>query len=92
MPVGQHCSLIISKQKDQEGSLKSYAFRDGEEQHGVWLTRAQLKAGGRDEKWLQALLFARPELVPLDEIIAGTRGYVSVCRELTIPKAGGKAF
>jgi hypothetical protein len=45
-----------------------------------------------DEKWLQGLLFSHPELIPMLEIIPGTVGFAPVCRELSLPKAGGLVF
>ena len=45
-----------------------------------------------DEKWLQELLFANPDLIPIQEINPGTLGFVPVCRELSIPKSGSSVF
>ncbi len=57
-------------------------------------TRTSLAAGesGHDEKWLQGLLFENPGLIPIREIDSGTRGFVPICRELSIPRAGGSVF
>ena len=45
-----------------------------------------------DEKWLQALLFEHPELIPMGDIIPGTGDLVPICRELSLPKSGGLVF
>lgn len=57
-------------------------------------TRVSLAArnSSHDEKWLQELLFANPGLVPMGEISGGTRGFVPICRELSIPGAGGAVW
>src|SRR5262245_27309439 len=44
------------------------------------------------ESWLQELLFAHPELVPLDRIDPDAGVFVPVCRELALPGAGGSVF
>src|SRR4051812_45651001 len=57
------------------------------------LERAAFGAGGaRDEKWLQALLFAHPEAVPIEAIDPGAGMIVPICRELAIPKDGATVF
>jgi len=54
--------------------------------------------GGYDEKWLQELLFAHPELIPLERIemgsgLAGSAAEVlPLCRELTLSRDGGVVF
>ena len=59
--------------------------------HG--LRRVSLSADtGRDEKWLQRLLFDHPELIPLSVIDPGAKDIVPVCRELSIPKDGSTIF
>lgn len=47
---------------------------------------------GFDERWLQALLFEHPELVPLDDLEPGAGALIPVCRELPIARAGGSVF
>lgn len=49
-------------------------------------------AGGRDEKWLQALLFEQPALIPLDQMDPGAGGMMPICRELPLRKAGSTVF
>jgi hypothetical protein len=44
--------------------------------------------GGYDERWLQELLFAHPELIPIDRIEAGAGGLLPICRELTLAREG----
>jgi hypothetical protein len=58
------------------------------------LTRSPLtpEGAGRDEKWLQALLFGQSELIPIDAIEPGAARMVPVCRELPIPKQGATVF
>jgi len=54
--------------------------------------------GGYDEKWLQELLFAHPELIPLERIeagagLSGANGVVvPLCRELTLSREGGVVY
>lgn len=50
------------------------------------------ETSGRDEKWLQALLFEHPELFPMDEIDPGSGYFVPICRELAIPKDGPSVY
>ena len=59
-----------------------------------WLNRSSFAAGDGsiDEKWLQKVLFENSDLIPISEILPGTSGLVPVCRELTIPKAGGSVY
>jgi hypothetical protein len=49
-------------------------------------------ADGHDEKWLQALLFRHPELIPIDQIDPGAGVVIPICRELAIPKEGSTVF
>jgi hypothetical protein len=57
------------------------------------LQRTSLKAtDGHDEKWLQALLFQHPGLIPIDQIDPGAGQVVPICRELAIPKEGSTVF
>ncbi|WP_141400555.1 hypothetical protein [Magnetospirillum sp. 15-1] len=55
------------------------------------LIRAPL-GGGHDEKWLQALLFAHPGLIPIERIDPGAGSLVPICRELALPKDGASVF
>lgn len=48
--------------------------------------------GGYDEDWLQNLLFAHPELIPMDRIEAGAGEVLPLCRELPIARIGGVVF
>lgn len=48
--------------------------------------------GGYDEAWLQELLFANPELMPMDRIDAGSGAMLPLCRELPIARSGGVVF
>lgn len=59
-----------------------------------WLRRTSLAArtGAKDEKWLQEVLFANPDLIPIQEVSPGTGGFAPICRELTIQKPGGSVF
>lgn len=57
------------------------------------LRRASLStSGGRDEKWLQELLFRQPDLIPIQEIDPGAGQLIPVCRELALPREGGSVF
>lgn len=60
----------------------------------TWLKRVPLSSRKVqwDEPWLQGLLFDNPSLVPVEEISPGARGFVPICRELTIPKSGPAVF
>lgn len=60
----------------------------------TWLKRTSFAVGGgtKDEDWLQDVLFVNSDLIPIAEIIPGTGGFVPICRELTIPKAGGSVY
>jgi hypothetical protein len=49
-------------------------------------------ADGHDEKWLQALLFQHPDLIPIEQIDPGAGRVVPICRELAIPKDGSTVF
>ena len=56
-------------------------------------SRVPLQAvGGRDEKWLQDLLFRHPDLIPIQELDPGASPLVPICRELALPKEGGSVF
>ena len=46
------------------------------------LALSSAPTGGYDERWLQDLLFAHPELLPIEEIEPIFSGAVPVCREL----------
>ena len=74
--------------------MRALMMRDGEAGGTTSLERARLDPAGlgHDEKWLQALLYAHPELVPLDIIDPGAGRMVPICRELTVPKAGASVF
>jgi hypothetical protein len=48
--------------------------------------------GTHDEKWLQALLFAHPDTIPIDVIDPGAGSIVPICRELSLPKQGAIVF
>jgi hypothetical protein len=69
-------------------------------QTALSFTRQTLSSvpGGYDEKWLQELLFAHPELIPLERIEAGAglpgaNGLVvPLCRELTLSREGGVVY
>jgi len=49
-------------------------------------------SGGHDEKWLQALLFAHPELIPIERIDPGAGRLAPICRELALPKEAATVF
>ncbi len=74
--------------------MRSIVFQGDDFGDGQWLRRSSLNASeaSRNERWLQELLFHKPELVPLETILSGTGGYVPICRELGIPKVGGTVF
>lgn len=44
---------------------------------------------GKDENWIQDLVFREPGLVPLSDIEPGSDTLIPVCREFLIPKQGG---
>jgi hypothetical protein len=48
--------------------------------------------GAHDEKWLQALLFAHPAIIPIDVIDPGAGAVIPICRELPIPKDGSTVY
>lgn len=80
---------------DLGAALHSLVFDGDDFDHGTWLRRSSLQPAaeaGHDEKWLQRLLFAKPDLVPLAAVTPGTFGYVPICRELSIPKVGGTVY
>jgi hypothetical protein len=57
------------------------------------LRRVPLSGDGLfDEKWLQALLFAHPELLPLDQAEPGAGPIIPLCREFSIPRESGTVF
>lgn len=74
--------------------MRSLHISPGGEQTKNWLRRIPLgaRSSDKDEKWLQELLFLNPDLIPVQEIVAGAGDFVPVCRELTIPKAGGSVY
>ncbi|WP_339855997.1 hypothetical protein [uncultured Nisaea sp.] len=74
--------------------MRSLHISPGGEQTKNWLRRIPLgaRSSNKDEKWLQELLFLNPDLIPVQEIVAGAGDFVPVCRELTIPKAGGSVY
>lgn len=45
-----------------------------------------------DERWLQELLFAHPELLLIERMEAGAGALVPLCRELAIPRLDGVVF
>lgn len=47
---------------------------------------------GFDERWLQELLFAHPELVPLERIEPGAGSIVNLLREFALPRSSGLVF
>lgn len=49
-------------------------------------------ADGFSESWLQELLFREPELLPLQQIEPGAGKFIPVCRELSLPRAGGNVY
>src|SRR4051812_25767891 len=60
---------------------------------GSKLTRISLSSrSGYDEKWLQEVLFANPELIPLDRISSGSGSFIPLAREFALPREGGNAF
>ena len=66
--------------------MRALMMKDGGAGGATSLERARLDPTGlgHDEKWLQALLYAHPELVPLDIIDPGAGRMVPICRELTV--------
>lgn len=74
--------------------MHSLILTDDPSKKPKWLKRISLAERGssKDEKWLQGVLFTNSELIPIKEINPGTQGFVPVCREFTIPKAGGSVF
>ncbi|RWO26481.1 hypothetical protein [Mesorhizobium sp.] len=63
---------------------------DGQRSSSFRRTRAG--EGAQDEKWLQTLLFARPELVILDRMEADAGAFVPIVRELPLAREGGVVF
>ena len=61
---------------------------------GTSLSRSSLHpgAGGPNEKWLQELLFAHPELLAGVYGLGGAQPYLPICRELTMPTMGRNVF
>lgn len=57
----------------------------------VPLVRAPLGAG-HDERWLQQLLFAHPELLPIEDIDPGAGQVIPLCRELALPGASALVY
>jgi len=65
-----------------------------EETELQWIERTSLetRSAQRDEKWLQALLFENPDLIPISQVSSGAKQFIPICRELTIPKVGGSVY
>jgi hypothetical protein len=60
---------------------------------GIPLKRVSMgRNGGRDEKWLQRLLFNHPELIPLHVIDMDGKDVIPLCREFSLPKEGNAVF
>ena len=58
------------------------------------LNREQLTkqaTGGYDEAWLQKLLHAQPQVLPIDRIEPGFGAPIPVCRELPLVFGAGKS-
>lgn len=74
--------------------VQSLVISTDEGKQPVWLKREPLDANrtGKDEKWLQQLLFDQPQLIPLDELLPGSSGFIPICRELSIPTNGRSVF
>nr|WP_321484276.1 hypothetical protein [uncultured Cohaesibacter sp.] len=72
--------------------MKSLFIANG--QQTSWLERQVLDetTSGKNEKWLQQLLFENPDLVPMNELHPGSSGFIPVCRELPIPNGGRSVF
>jgi hypothetical protein len=60
--------------------------RDGQT---TTFVRKSLKSSSYDEKWLQQLLFERPELLTME---TGERGIIPICRELPLKGSGSTVF
>ncbi len=72
---------------------KALWIHDGSISQSRSLTRAELsQSGDYDENWLQQLIFEKPEVVPIETIDPGAGSFVPICRELMLPKEGGRAF
>lgn len=73
----------------EDGSVRNLAARSV-----VEFARATMVSmpGGYDERWLQEILFAHPELIPMDRIDAGAGGLLPLCRELTLAREGGVVY
>lgn len=64
------------------------------ESRGEKLNRLDLRVGSEgtyDEAWLQALLDAHPEVVPIEQIEPGFGTPISLCRELPLDFGGGSS-
>lgn len=86
--------LQLPNLSHQSEPMHSLIFSGAEPASPKWLNRTSLAARNseKDENWLQQTLFSHPELIPIREINPGASGFVPICRELTIPKAGGSVF
>ncbi|TIL65161.1 hypothetical protein [Mesorhizobium sp.] len=65
---------------------------DGQRSSSFRRTRLRAGEGAQDEKWLQTLLFARPDLVILDRMEADAGAFVPIVRELPLAREGGVVF
>ncbi|MEZ5903806.1 MAG: hypothetical protein R3C69_01395 [Geminicoccaceae bacterium] len=68
----------------------SAVFLEADGLAGNRLKRAPL-GNGHDERWLQDLLFRHPHLIPLERIEPGAGEVIPICRELSLPKPGGRS-
>lgn len=65
---------------------------DGQNLSSFKRVRLNLGEGAQDEKWLQTLLFTKPELVILDRMDSGAGEFVPIIREFPLAREGGVVF
>jgi hypothetical protein len=87
-------SLKSARVSETESAIPDVAARGPEPSVPIGLTPMSMSGGvgGYDEDWLQELLFAHPQLIPMDRIEAGAGEVVPLCRELPIARTGGVVF
>lgn len=87
--AGQSILAVPAQSNSRSGDVgPKNASEDGSIRNVVKFARATMVSmpGGYDERWLQELLFAHPELIPMDRIDAGAGGLLPLCRELTLAR------
>jgi hypothetical protein len=73
--------------------MKALRLASGDPSAASWLLNTRLQPDARfNEAWLQEVLFARPELIPLAAIEPGAERMIPICREFPLPKECGTVF